>query len=471
MSRAESLLSNTLVYAIGNFGSKILSYALVPIFSFFVSKEDLGLYDLFLTSIALLFPVVTLQLSEAMYRYLLTLQAESDRVKIISTGLLSSVILLIAFGFVYYITAKYYDFKYQELFYLLLLGVSLFPVMQQIIRGLGNNKLYSAIGILNSILLVVFNIIFLYFLEIGLLGILIASIISYSVSMVAAFYLGGIFKYFSLKKVDFIYLTKLLKYSAPLIPNAISWWLINASNRFLILHSMGLEANGEFAISSRFPAILAIINSIFMLAWQDEAISKVKTDQDVQSVSKIFNQFLVFELCIIILFIPLSKFVVSYGVESSYSETWKYMPLLFLGTAFSAFSAFYGSIYLRDKKTLKLFTTTLIGGILNIVITFALIPFFGLFSAGVGTFIGFLTVFLLRLFDLKSSFNLKVKWLHMFILTSITVILFLLSLKDQLWLHMLIFTIGIALFIVFNRRMISFIIKFFKVKFISHNSN
>ncbi|MEP2403759.1 MAG: oligosaccharide flippase family protein, partial [Nonlabens ulvanivorans] len=139
MERANSLLNNTFIYAIGNFGSKVLSYAMVPLFSFFVNKEDLGLYDLFLTSISLLFPVVTLQLSEAMYRWLLTSENLRDKRKVISTGIFSSLILLTIFGLCYLISTYFYSFRYQEYFYLLLIGASLFPIAQQIIRGLGKN--------------------------------------------------------------------------------------------------------------------------------------------------------------------------------------------------------------------------------------------------------------------------------------------------------------------------------------------
>lgn len=465
MSRAESLLSNTIIYAVGNFGSKILSYALVPIFSFFINKEDLGLYDLFLTSIALLFPVVTLQLSEAMYRWLLTSGDRDDKKKIISTGVFTSLLLLIVFGFCYLITTFYFEFKYQNYFYLLLIGASLFPITQQIIRGLGNNKLYSFLGILNSVLLVGFNLFFLYYLKIGVLGIILASILSYTLCVITGLVGGRIYRYISIRSIFKSHLYELLNYSMPLIPNAISWWLINAANRFLILHMMGLEANGEFAISSRFPAILAVINSIFMLAWQDVAISKLNNKSDFTFASKLFNQFLVLELCLTILLIPMSKFLVFFAVEDSYSETWRYMPLLFLGTAFSTFSAFYGSVYLKEKRTINLFTTTLIGGAVNIGICFALIPQLGLYAPGIGTLLGFMTVFVLRITDLKKIFKLNINWYKMVFLTTLSILLFLISLKDILWLHILIFVVGLLLFTSLNRNLIQYFQSFIKPKY------
>ncbi|MEP0676450.1 MAG: polysaccharide biosynthesis C-terminal domain-containing protein [Nonlabens ulvanivorans] len=465
MERANSLLNNTFIYAIGNFGSKVLSYAMVPLFSFFVNKKDLGLYDLFLTSISLLFPVVTLQLSEAMYRWLLTSENLRDKRKVISTGIFSSLILLTIFGLCYLISTYFYSFRYQEYFYLLLIGASLFPIAQQIIRGLGKNKLYSFIGLLNSVLLVFFNLLFLYFLNYGLLGILLASILSYSLSVIACVFLGEIYTYIEFRSYTLKHLFELLKYSTPLIPNAISWWLINAANRFLILHLMGIEANGDFAISSRFPAILAIINSIFMLAWQDIAISKINDNEDVSFVSKLFNQFLILEICLTILLIPISKFLVSYVVESSYQDTWKYMPLLFLGTAFSSFSAFYGSIYLKEKRTINLFTTTIIGGIVNLGITYLLIPLIGLFAPGVGTLLGFATVFILRVVDLKSYLFLDIKWFKLISLTVISILLFLLALKDLFSIHILIFAIGLVLFVSLNNKLFKYFKSFLISKF------
>lgn len=455
MKVETTLLNNTAIYAVGNLGSKVLSFALVPIFSFFVSKEDLGLYDLFLTSISLFFPIVTIQLSEAMYRWILSESNILELNKIISTGVFTSFICLVVFGLFYACATYFYSFKYDEYFYILLLGSSLFPTSQQILRGLGKSKLYSFIGILNVFLLILLNFVFLYYYKLGIEGVFIASICSYTLSIVVSVWKGEVIKYLKFNSFDLKEVRNMLNYSLPLIPNAISWWFINAANRFLILYGMGLDANGIFAISSRFPAILAILNSIFMLAWQDVIIQNSQPQKSNNFAFGIFNKFLKLELCIMILLIPICRFLTAYTVESSFEDSWKYMPLLFLGTAFSAFSAFFGSMYLQLKNTKALFTTTLIGGLINILITYILIPHIGLFAPGVGTLIGFISVFLLRVKNLVGIFNKMLDWKSLIILSILSIILFLLALIDEFYIHILIFTFGVILTFILNKSLIS----------------
>ena len=41
----SKLASNTVIYAIGNFGTKILSYVMVLVYSYYITPEELGYYD------------------------------------------------------------------------------------------------------------------------------------------------------------------------------------------------------------------------------------------------------------------------------------------------------------------------------------------------------------------------------------------------------------------------------------------
>ena len=64
-------INKLIYYGIGTFGSKVIYFLLVPFYSFFLSKSELGIYDLILASLTIITPIITIQISEAVYRELL----------------------------------------------------------------------------------------------------------------------------------------------------------------------------------------------------------------------------------------------------------------------------------------------------------------------------------------------------------------------------------------------------------------
>ena len=104
-------------------------------------------------------------------------------------------------------------------------------------------------------MILLFSIIFLNFFNLGFRGVLLSYILSYSILIVFIFFSAKLFEkiklyYFSLKL-----LKKLTRYSVPLIPNTISWWLTNAginNPRVLLLESnlTDVKANIKNSISA-----------------------------------------------------------------------------------------------------------------------------------------------------------------------------------------------------------------------------
>src|SRR5690606_27396214 len=148
-------------------------------------------------------------------------------------------------------------------------------------------------------LLLLFNVVFLIFFKMRLEGLLLSMILSLAVSAVIVFRLAKLSQLIDFKLVNKTELKSMLGYSWPLIPNTISWWMINEVNRFIILFNMGADANGIFAISNRFPSIILMLNSIFMLSWQDHAITSYKEENKGVFYSKVFNVYMMLELTLV----------------------------------------------------------------------------------------------------------------------------------------------------------------------------
>ena len=98
MSKASYLLKNMWVLTISNFSSKILIFLLVPLYTSVLSTEEYGKYDLAVSTATLLYPLLTLNIVDAVMRFLM--DKNSDRVSIATIGLRFISISSIIFGII-----------------------------------------------------------------------------------------------------------------------------------------------------------------------------------------------------------------------------------------------------------------------------------------------------------------------------------------------------------------------------------
>lgn len=453
MSQSRSLLKNTFIYTIGNLGSKLLTFSLLPILSFYLSKKELGEYDVVLTTISMFVPFVSLQISDAAYKWLLDRDADDYdalRSKIITNGLLIIIATSIVFLAAYFTVGAFVPLQYKYHFAAILVSSIFMPYFQQVTRGLLKNKLYAIAGLSNAVFVLGFNILFLIGLKMKLEALFLALIIANFATCLILIQFSGIYKFINFKLYSVALQKQMLKYCLPLIPNSISWWLVNAADKFLILYYLGVNSNGIYAISSRLPSIITILNTIFILAWQDHSMTSKNSSID----SKTFDRFYTFELSFVLVLISASKIIVEGIVSSSFIDAYKYMPMLFIGAAYSAFSAYFGAYYLKSGNTKGIFVTSIAGGVTNIVVVLLLIKHIGLYSSALGTFLSFLVIFIYRFIDLRKEIDIKVNMVKLTSLTVLCIVFSLALLIHYRYINYILLILATGIFLFLNSEVI-----------------
>ena len=71
MEREKSLVKNTIILSIGNLFTKLITFFLLPLYTAILSTEEYGIVDLLNTLVSLLLPIVTFQIEQAVFRYLI----------------------------------------------------------------------------------------------------------------------------------------------------------------------------------------------------------------------------------------------------------------------------------------------------------------------------------------------------------------------------------------------------------------
>jgi O-antigen/teichoic acid export membrane protein len=426
LKETKSLLSLTILYTVGNLSSKVISFVLVFFTTFYLTKEDVGAYDLILITLSLLSPFVTFQLTDAALRWLLDNDRGDNSKKVFSTItaiFTASHIVLYVLMFIY---DYFYTVKYFNLLFTLVLFQSIYLFLIQCIRGLGKNEVYVGVGLLNTFIYVGLAILALAVFNFRVEGLLYSSIIAGFVTSVVLLFLGKLYTLWDRKSITLEFSKTLLQYSVPLIPNSLSWWAISSANRYIILMYLGAAANGIFAIAFKLPTILLMFVNIFYLAWQEKSILSFEREDRDEYYTIVLKKYIRILFSISILIVASNKILLSYIVSKEFFDAWQYTPLLLLSIILSAIAGFYGTGYLSAKKTRGALTSSLFGGLATVGLSFLLIPKFGLFGASYAIVIGYLVLLVIRTFHMKNIFAIvfpyKLAFFMLFLLALVSLL-------------------------------------------------
>lgn len=433
-SSYKKLFSNTLIFALGSFGSKLLVLILVPLYTACLSPDQYGTVDLIAQTANILIPIITLSAADAALRFALETKDEAQHAKIYSSLL---GVVLCGFALLAVLYPIYSKFAYLDGYALLLLiyvcTASLKQLNSTFVRALEKVKLFAFDGILTTLAMLLLNILFLIVFKWSTVGYLLAIILSDLLSSVFLFFAAKLWRFISFKKPDFALLKDMLRYSAPLIPTTLLWLVTSISDRFIITYFHGEYLNGINSIAYKIPTILTTVFTMFSQAWNMSAITENESSERASFYTNVFslNQSFMYVLSAGILL--LNRPITHIWVDAAYYEAYKYSPLLTMATIFTCFNVFLGSAYIACKKTKRSFYTSLAAGIINIVLNFVLIPNYGIYGAAIATFVAYFAVFFYRLYDVRSLIHFDFSMAKVLINTAMLASMAVLNQFESLW--------------------------------------
>lgn len=411
MSRGAKFINDIFIYAIGNLGSKLITFLLVPLYTYFISPDDFGYYDIVLTLTFLAMGFITFQLRDGTFRFLLDNEDEYTRKSVVSFSykLLSqsSLVVLVA-GIVF---SFFYEIRDWGWIIVFVITLSLYEVEIQIVRGLGRNKQFVFAGILTAFQIGLYSLIFVAWLKMGIGGIFCSNILARLVSMTVIELQARVFKrYFVANFKDKALNRALLKYSLPLLPNAICWWLLGSSCRLFIERFLGLEANGIFAVGMKFSTILETFSVIVYQAWQETAIKQYKAPDREKFFSRIFNTYTVILTVLALVFVFVLKLNYSWLVDARYQDSLQYLYPMFVSVICFALASFYDLGYQCSKQTVRNLPGVIITTMLNLVMNYLFIGLWGIWGIVLSSILSYLFMLGFRMIDTWKFFPVRVSF-------------------------------------------------------------
>lgn len=395
-NRAKYLVGNTLVFAISNFGTKLVSFFLVPLYTYTLSVSDYGVADLVTTVTFVLAPILTLDLSDAVMRF--ALDKGCDHNKILTVGLVATAFAALAgFLMIPAITMFGSLSRYAVLTYLYCMASAVSSMLQAFLRGLERLRAFAASNILCTALTAGFNILFLVVLHWGVSGYLLAYILAMVATAVFSAVAGGVFGRLRLLSFDKSLFFQMAKYSVILIPNTFMWWIINSSDRVVVASMLGTAANGLLAVAYKLPSIVTVVSTTFTQAWSYSAIREEDSSDRDAFTSNVFNQLVIASGLLTAVLLALIEPVTHMYVSANFSVAWRYSTWLLFGNYFLTLANFLGASYAVHKDSMGFLLSGILGAVLNLAIMLPLVPILGLYGSVIATCASYFAVFAFRM--------------------------------------------------------------------------
>lgn len=414
-SKYGYLAKNTVLFTISSFGSKILVFLLVPLYTSILSTADYGIADLITTTATLLIYVFTINIADSVLRFAIDQKTEQESylsygLKVLFCGSLIFGTIIVAMWQLQILEWKEYCYFF---LFLQFFSTAIYQIISNYLRAIDDIKGVAISGIVTTAVTVLFNILLLLVWKKGLVGYLISMVLGPLVASAYCFLRVNRPLSFILRKNPSRDERKAMRnYSIPLIFNGVAWWMNNSIDKYFVTAICGAAQNGIYAVSYKIPTILTVFHSIFSQAWNLSAIKEFdRNDKDgfFAKTYSTYNAVLVILCSGLILFnIPIARILFA----KDFFIAWKYSSVLLISIVFSALSGFLGSIFTAVKDSKIFAVSTVISAMANCILNAILIPIWGIQGAAIATAISFFMIWIIRLICTRKY----IKWkLNLFV--------------------------------------------------------
>lgn len=378
-NRYKYLIRNTGILTISNFSSKILVFLLVPLYTSILTTSEYGVYDLALSTIQLIYPIFTANIVDGVMRF--SMEKGCNEEDVVSVALRFIICSTIFTGLL--LIGNYYFKLWNDIngFELLIFLYYVFYMLNQFFiqlsKGLERIRDMAIAGVIGTLAMLGFNLLFFGVIKLGLSGFFIANILGQAIPVVFFVIRFKIWNLIKINNNNNELQHKMLIYSVPLLFSTLGWWVNNASSKYIVTILCGIGVNGLLSVAYKLPSILNTFQSIFVQAWQVSAI-KEYGGKDVNDFYKSAFVYLNIVMCVgAAILILLTKPVAYILFANDFYSAWIYVPFLLLSSVFNASAGFIGPILSAQKDTKSMAKSAIYGASINIVLSIFLVYIIG----------------------------------------------------------------------------------------------
>ncbi|MBI5997588.1 lipopolysaccharide biosynthesis protein [Clostridium perfringens] len=408
MEKIITFIKSSGIYFIGSVLNKIAIVLLLPLYTNKINPADYGYYDLTMTYIALITSIFFIDIWTITMREMLGAESEKEKEKYLTNGIFIFLGCVITYTILIILFQQFINIKHIFLVYMCGLSTCLQSLYSSCIRGFNLNRIYVLSGVINTLIMLILNLIFLNILNYGYTSLYISAILGNIVQIIIIEINGKILGKIKYNNFNKTIIKKMFFISLPLCLNSAFYWILFNYNRILISYRLGTYENGLYAVGTKFSSVLSLITTCFSLAWQEVAFKN--SEENNHLYSKASYLYINMLLIGVVVSLPLINIIFPLMIGVEYDAAKYIVPWSILASVMSIFNVFLGTIFnaIRDNKSIII--ATLLGCIVNVVLVHLLITKIGVNAASIAIFFGFFVNVIIRIKILKNKiqFNINI---------------------------------------------------------------
>ena len=411
-SRSRELAMNTGLFALSSFGSKIVSFLLLPLYTAVLSTGGYGTVDLMTSTVSLFVPLLTLNIQDAVLRFGLGRDAEPEEILSVGLRIVAGGACVLCAGVALLMVAGRMPFGGVYCAFLVVMFVlnALANVLTMYMKSQDHVRSLVISGVGNTLVMSATAVLLLVVVKADVIGYMASMILGSLFSVVYLIVAGRAWKVLGAKVRPGL-MGSMIALSAPLVANSLAWWVNDVSDRYVVTFICGAAANGIYAVAYKIPSILSTLQGIFYNAW---AISAAKEfdpeDKDgfLGRMYELYSGSMAIACSMIILMdVPLAMLLYS----SDFFAAWQYVPLLLVGAYLNGLALFEGCLFTAARNTKAVSWTTIVGACTSIVSCIVLCLTIGPLGAAVATLLGYVVTWAARTWTMAGKIvRMKVSW-------------------------------------------------------------
>ena len=398
----KKLFSNSMIYVLSLLFNKGLTFLLLPVLTFYLTKEDYGVLGL-VTAISTMasiyvgfFPSGFLLARFAQYGK--EKMAEYMHHMLLLTIATTSLVLFILIGFQHYLLPEHLENKT-----ILMVVITLYAMFTIFFRFIDtllqveqNAIKFAVLQTLQSVGSLGLGLVLIIEFSYGWKGKYYAELlILFFVFIYAIYYIvkNQYYKY----NTDYKKLKELFVFLFPLTFSVLCLYLMGTIDRIFISNMLGLESAGIYNVAITMAIIINMIYDAISKALNPILYENLVINQKDSRIKIVKLIYLYSFVCIAIfaLFVLILPYVFHLMVNGKFEEALILIPILAIGLTFEGLRKVLEAPLVFKHKVKSLATITLIAGLINIILNYFLIKIYGINGAAYATLISFLVLYII----------------------------------------------------------------------------
>lgn len=384
MGKYKRLLENTGLITIGSFGSKMVSFVMLPFYTMWLSVEDYGTSDIITVYSTILLSIISLCIGEAIF--VIPSQKEKEQqISYFTSSMVFCAACTIFLVFLYLSVSRLFPISTNSfcsnIAYICTLTFTtlITTIFQQFCKSINKITIFALTGVIQTSL--VAGLGFLLIPRYHLDGYLWCMIIANIVSAIYILFSAKLYSFFRISYFSMNSLCEMLRYSVPLIPNSIIWLIVSYLNRPLMEDYLGLYAIGIYSLANKFPSLINTVYNNFSNSWQISVLEQYGKEGFESFYNKVSLIVFSFLTVIVAMFSLVTEFLITHFLNENYFDAIKYIPILCLSCVFIALGSIMGAVFSAIKQSKYFFYSSIYSAGSAIVLNYLLIKSYGLDGA------------------------------------------------------------------------------------------